>query len=645
MACDIGVIATDKYLMEMFQQIREESVLDFDLRTGLFDDAIIEARDLVNNGAKVLVSRGETTLQIRSAITVPVVDIPITVHDVIPLIDQARAYSDRIAVIGFGEIVKAARVAAPILSVELTFFQLHSTQEIPEVVEEVCRQGFTTAMGNPYSVFLAEKRGLKGFPLRTQRPVLLTTLDEASRLVEASRRENEWKLRQQVFIDSTREGVLVLDGRGRLLQANQLVNLDPAVEAELFHCEGEIRQLKNGEMLDAVRQGEPWNGVVRAREGGGDYLCRIHPVARGGMNFGAVMLLEPAHQQDHHQRFLSERGLVAQHHFEDIVHDGQAMRDLIARARQYAIADSTVLIMGECGTGKELIAQSLHNASRRSKGPFVAVNCSALPENLIESELFGYEEGAFTGSSKGGKKGLFEMANMGTIFLDEIGEMPLTMQVKLLRVLEERQVMRLGSERLTPLDVRVICATNRNLARMASTGQFRQDLYFRINVLRLTLPSLRERGSCLDALIRYYSREIGYRLGGPPPELTREAMDALRKYTYPGNVREMKSILERIMVDCWGREACREDILNNLETSQMVCEPEAAERVEPLQGDLVVPSPAGGPIPRNRASLRDEEIRLILRTLEECNGNRAETARRLGISSTTLWRRLRSYSQ
>jgi transcriptional regulator with PAS, ATPase and Fis domain len=646
MACDIGVIAPDVDLMEMFQQIRTETVLDFDLRKGLHEEAVNVAREMVNQGVKVLVSRGETTLQVRSAIAVPVVDIPITVHDVIPLIDQARAHSDRIAVIGFGEIVKAARVAAPILSVELSLFQLHSIKEIPDVVDEVCRQGFTTVMGNPHSVSLAAARGLKGFPLRTPRSVLLTTLSEASKLVGVVLRENEWQLRQQVFMDSTREGVLVLDDKGRLVQSNQLVHLDPAVDNELFAREGETRRLKSGELLDAVSRSEPWHGVIHAREGGGDYLCRVHPVARGGVNFGAVILLEPAREQDRQQRrTISKNGLVAQHHFEDIVHDGQAMRALISKARQYSVADSTILIMGECGTGKELIAQSLHNASRRRQGPFVAVNCSALPENLIESELFGHEEGAFTGATKGGRKGLFEMADTGTIFLDEIGEMPMTMQVKLLRVLEERQIMRLGSERLTSVDVRVICATNRNLPRMVEEGRFRQDLYFRINVLRLTLPPLRDRSSCLDALIRYYSREIGFRLGGPPPELGEEALGVLRRYSFPGNVREMKSILERIMVECWGREVGQEDILDNLEhRHELDAEPGCpAGPALSLVGRLVAPtgdaSSAGLQTP-----LREEEMRLIRQTLHACGGNRAETARRLGISTTTLWRRLRSQS-
>ncbi|MBG0774921.1 MAG: sigma 54-interacting transcriptional regulator [Desulfovibrionaceae bacterium] len=624
MPADIGVIAPDIALMAMFETIREESVLDFTLRMGLLEAAIPAAQELVELGAKVLISRGETTKSIRTAVHVPVVDIPITVHDVIPLIDQARQYSDRIAVIGFGEIVKAARVAAPIITVQLGIFELKSSDEIPRVMESITRQGYTVVMGNPYSVSLAESYGLKGFPLGSQKSILLTTLDEALQMAEVVRREKEWELRQQVVMNSSREGVLVLDGQGRLEQSNQLLALDPGVEDSLFTRDGAFRQLRSGEILEALGRGEPWGGVVRSREEDREYLCRMHPLSRDGMNFGAVLVLESTPARNRKQQHsISEKGLVAQHHFEDIIHSGRAMRALITKARQFAVADSTVLITGECGTGKELIAQSIHNSSRRRYGPFVALNCSSLPDNLLESELFGYSEGAFTGAHKNGRAGLFELADSGTIFLDEIGEMPMTMQVKLLRVLEERQIMRLGSERLTSVDVRVLCATNRNLAQMVEDGRFRQDLYFRINVLRLHLPPLRQRGSCLDTLIEHYGRHIGHHLGGPPPEFEAEALDVLHAYSFPGNVREMKSILERIMVECRGRRVTRRDILGNLENAPE----EAAECCR---------------APQKLSLLRQEEIHMIHRTLRECDGNRAETARRLGISTTTLWRRLRS---
>jgi transcriptional regulator with PAS, ATPase and Fis domain len=622
MISEIAVIAPDVGLMAQFEKIRQETVIDFSLHKGLVDEAVDVAREAVAQGAKVLISRGETTQLIRAAINVPVADIPITVHDIIPLIDQARKYSSRIAVVGFGEIFKAAQVAAPILSVELGIFKLASTKDIPGVVAEIRDQGYAVMVGNPQSTALAESFGILGFGLRTPDSALLATLEEAAKLSGVVRRENEWRLRQQVFIDSTREGVLVLDGQGSLLHANQLVHLDPDVENALFVREGEAYRLRPGEILDAVRGGGTWSGVVQGKKEGLEYLCRVHPVAREGQNFGAVVLLEPERQgNSERRRDIFQKGLVAQHRFDDIIHAGSAMRDLITRAGNYAAADSTILILGECGTGKELIAQSLHNASRRRHGPFVAVNCSALPENLLESELFGYTDGAFTGARKGGRKGLFEMADGGTIFLDEIAEMVVPMQVKLLRVLEERMIMRLGGDRLIPVDVRVLCATNKNLPQLAAEGRFRQDLYFRINVLRLTLPPLRERGECLDALIRHYSQEIGYRLGGPPPELGAEAWEVLRAYSFPGNIREMKSILERIMVDCWGREVTREDILKNL---------------EPLQGQVA----AEDSRPDAEPLLRREEMRLIYQTLDECGGSRAETAKRLGISTSTLWRRL-----
>jgi transcriptional regulator with PAS, ATPase and Fis domain len=621
MVSDIAVIAPDVDLMGQFEKIRRETVTQFSLRKGLFEEAIVVARELVAQGAKILVSRGETTTQIRSAISVPVVDIPINVHDVIPLIDQARNYSRRIAVVGFGAIVRAAQVAAPILSVELSIFKLHSTLEIPDVVAKVKEMGLTVLVGNPQSATLAETFGIKGFKLRSQDAMLLAALDEAAKLAEVVRRENEWRIRQQVFIDTAREGILVLDDRGRLLHSNQWIQLDPGIERAFFVPEEGWLRLRPGELMDAVRGGETWTGVHEA-EGGAAYVCRVHPVAREGQNFGAVVLLEKERGQDQPQRRdVFQKGLVAQHRLEDIVHESPAMRELLARARQYAGADSTVLVLGESGTGKELVAQSLHNASRRRHGPFVAVNCAALPENLLESELFGYQEGAFTGARRGGKKGFFELADSGTLFLDEIGEMALPMQVKLLRVLEERQIMRIGGERVIAVDVRLVCASNRDLARLVALKQFRQDLYFRINVLRLRLPPLRERGSCLEALIRHFLKEIGGRLDGPTSALAPEAWGALRRHPYPGNVRELKSTIERLLVTCQGRTITEADVAACLdETAETAC----AEALPAVEGEL----------------LQSEEMRLIRRVLGECGGNRAQAARRLGISTTTLWRRL-----
>lgn len=234
------------------------------------------------------------------------------------------------------------------------------------------------------------------------------------------------------------------------------------------------------------------------------------------------------------KKVLSQKGFTAKHQFKDIVHTSSVMDEVIQIAGQIAPSDHTVLIRGESGTGKELIAQSIHNASHRSKNPFVAINCAALPDNLLESELFGYEPGAFTGAHSKGKIGLFEEANRGTIFLDEIGDISPKLQSRLLRTLQERQIMRLGSDRLIDVDFRLITATNKNLEYAVREGTFRSDLFFRLNVLPIELPPLRNRKKDIPLLLQRF-------LGSKYKNITSEQMKTLLNYDWPGNIRELQN--------------------------------------------------------------------------------------------------------
>ena len=233
-------------------------------------------------------------------------------------------------------------------------------------------------------------------------------------------------------------------------------------------------------------------------------------------------------------KHLAEKGFVAKHSFKDIVHQSKEMDEVIQRARQIAQTDHTVLIRGESGTGKELFAQSIHNASSRSKYPFIAINCAALPESLLESELFGYEKGAFTGAHSKGKVGLFEEANHGTIFLDEIGDISPNLQSRLLRTIQERQIMRVGSDRIIDIDIRLITATNRDLEAAIQSGDFRADLYFRLNVLPIEIPPLRKRKKDLSGLFLHF-------LGKDSNSFTKEERQCLMEYDWPGNVREVEN--------------------------------------------------------------------------------------------------------
>lgn len=237
---------------------------------------------------------------------------------------------------------------------------------------------------------------------------------------------------------------------------------------------------------------------------------------------------------------IKESGFHAKYTFDNILGESRQIDEAIRLAHQYAKSDASVFIAGESGTGKELFAQSIHNLSARSGFPFVSVNCAALPESLAESELFGYDEGAFTGASKGGKAGKFEMAHRGTIFLDEIGDAPLNLQTKLLRVIEEQEVVRIGSNKVVPIDVRIICASNRNLKQMAKEGLFRQDLYYRINVLPLQIPALRERREDIPAI----AESIFDHMGMTDSKLRRFLIRELSACSWPGNVRELRSAVQ-----------------------------------------------------------------------------------------------------
>jgi formate hydrogenlyase transcriptional activator len=297
--------------------------------------------------------------------------------------------------------------------------------------------------------------------------------------------------------------------------------------------------------------------------------------------------------------------------FEQLIGNSSALEAVLEGVRRVAPTSSTVLIQGETGTGKELIARAIHNVSSRCGRPFIKLNCAAIPLDLLESELFGHEKGAFTGAIAQ-KLGRFELADKGTLFLDEVGDIPLSLQPKLLRILQEQEFERLGSGRTHQVDVRLVAATHRDLAEMVRNGQFRSDLYFRLNVFPLLLPPLRDRREDIPALVSHFVEVLGRRVGRPIDQIPPEAMSALRSYDWPGNIRELQNLIERAVI---------------------------------LSDDGVLPNPLLIPGTQHIAvgsaptTLVDTERALILRTLEAADwviGGRDGAASRLGLKRTTL---------
>ncbi|HJW42818.1 MAG TPA: sigma-54 dependent transcriptional regulator [Geothrix sp.] len=304
----------------------------------------------------------------------------------------------------------------------------------------------------------------------------------------------------------------------------------------------------------------------------------------------------------------------------ELVGVGPVMRKINALIGKVSRADTTVLLTGESGTGKEVVARLIHRYSERAKGPFVAVNCGALPETLLESELFGFEKGAFTGAGTM-KRGLFEESGGGILFLDEIGEMPLSLQVKLLRVLQERRFRRLGATEERAVDVRVIAATNRDLRARAESGAFREDLYYRLNILQIELPPLRERPEDLPVLAEHFIRRSCQKLGKPPMQLHPETMAQLLGYRFPGNVRELENLMERCVALNPGGPITRDLLPEGLGAA-------AGEPVEPRPAPLAIPA-EGFDL---EAWLNALKGHFLLRALDEVGGVKTKAGRRLGMT-------------
>ena len=295
---------------------------------------------------------------------------------------------------------------------------------------------------------------------------------------------------------------------------------------------------------------------------------------------------------------------------------------------RYAQADGNVLVTGETGTGKELFVQSMHNASNRADGPFVAVNCAALSGELLESELFGYSDGAFTGARKGGKVGLFELAHHGTIFLDEIGEMPIQLQAKLLRVLQEKQIMRVGGDDVIPVDVRVMCATNQNIPELIEKGLFRRDLYYRINLLMIHIPPLRDRGNDIGLLFRHFVKLYAERLSILPPPVDNAAIAELQRYRWQGNIRELRNVAERIVV-LNGHDRITAQSIRNIDIPE-------SEFIIPVSAD------SGNDVAKVMKWKRGGDTTELYSDYISSGLSLSDFASRVGVSRTTLWRRFRS---
>lgn len=408
------------------------------------------------------------------------------------------------------------------------------------------------------------------------------------------------------------EGLLAINGRGNIALIN-------AAAARLLRCDP--KKFIGGSLADLIDDSEAESIMQKIIAGKDNWvsLCNGRMIKWGVLSFNKNQILLSVELEEGIIKIKGEGDF-----FSRIIGNSDSLNRTKIAATQASKTDLTVLLTGETGTGKELFARGIHEQS--SKGPFVAVNCGAIPRDLLESELFGYEEGAFTGARRGGVAGKFEQANGGTIFLDEIGEMPLNAQVALLRVLEEKEVVRVGGNKPIPLQLRVIAATNKDLRQASESGDFRKDLYYRLNVVGIRIPPLRERGDDVLLLAQYFLDQLSQRWNWTPVEIAARTQELLMDYSYPGNVRELRSIMERALTMSQGNTILPKHLLDEIRYHN-------AGFLASVDKNVLKEI--------SRKTLREIELQRIKQTVKECNGNISRTAQILGVSRNTVYRKLR----
>jgi propionate catabolism operon transcriptional regulator len=611
---------------------------DIHVQSVVFDDALRVGREIEASRAHdVIISAGANAALLRSALTLPVVGIKVSGYDLLMALKKARQHSDRVGVGIYREKIPELEEVKELLQVEVSQQPYETIDDIQDSFSLLREQGYEVIVGSSLVVELAQQSGLHG--------ILVYSMDSVRQAIEGAVQIAEQSVLQSARYDQLNavlqhlhEAVLAVDTQQRITAANPLMDrlLGAPPQGLLGRDLQEVApSLSLGDVL--AERDEAVDSVVQLA--GRTHLMTRVALRDAGRIGGALLTLYDAQSIQRADKVVRSqrrtRGLSARYHFDQIQGTSPAIRQARAVAQRCARTLSTVLITGESGTGKELFAQAIHNASSRGDGPFVALNCASFPESLLESELFGYEDGAFTGARKGGKPGLFESAHTGTLFLDEIGDMPITLQTRLLRVLQEREVVRLGGQTPLPVDVRIVAATHCELPERIREGKFRADLYYRLNILRVSLPPLRERtqdipGLALQLLFSALRRQ-GCSL--PADQALAPLMPALLQYPWPGNVRELENIMERLAAFLGSFST-----VASIDYQQFLVE--APELASPATAAAPPPAPvlepAPLPLPQGRI-----DASAIVDALTRAGGNRQLAAAMLGVSRTTLWRRLR----
>ena len=623
---------------------------EFEFEALLFktaDDYLKSENSLDND---VLICRGGTAFRLKKmGWDVPIVELNFSGTDIVRvLLNTKKKYPEKkYAFIGTQNFTMGVEKLARLVNIDLKVYQLdeNTPEEQVGTVERAKKEGRNVIISPGIIQEIALNHGLIGIPISSGRDAIWWAIEEAKQIGTFARREKEKTKMQTTILNHAHEGIIAMDKEQNIIFSNfHAQNMLGVPTGEGSKGKSIEEYINKGKLLEIIRSQKEYFEEIVEYKGALITINKALIKIRDEI-IGKILTFDNASQiqklEGKIRARLHVKGHYAKHSFSDIIGESEKMRETIAIASSFAQTQCNIVLYGESGTGKELFAQSIHNASSRSKEAFVAINCAAIPEQLLESELFGYTEGVFTGAVKGGKMGLFEISHNGTLFLDEISEIPIGLQGRLLRVIQEREIMRLGDNKIIPINVRIIVATNKHLKQLVDTGGFRLDLYYRLHVLKVTIPPLRERGDDVIIIARNYIEQFCKEASKKVLSLSEEVKDFFVNYSWEGNIRELRNICEALVVLCTSETIRLSDVRRAIGDTVFTKPYLEEERTKSDSGQENKIKKSNDSIKRE---IEQHEYELIVNSLEKNEGNRERTANELGISRVTLWRKTKKYN-
>ncbi len=633
----IAFLVVSDDMIQIAKKIAKDMKIDTEMKVVTSENVLEEANLSVQNGANVVIARGNHASIIKRDTSIPLVEIVLAGQDIAKLIFEAlevlKKPSPVIGVVGFKNMFSNIKPFEEIFGVTINEYMVDFTEELDFAVKRAFADKVDLIIGGEIANSYAQKLGVPSLFLTSGEDSIREAFRVAEKVSYAIELEKKNSAEFKTILDYSFDGIIKLNDKGVIIVFNYIAEKTFRKSAEdvLGRHISEVIDLLDGELLKSVLlEGKELQSTF-LQKGNLALVANIAPIIVDRKIEGAILSFQEFKKIEELEAEIRKevysKGYIAKSSFKQIIGNSEVMIETKRLARVYANHDSPIMIMGESGNGKKLFAESIHNESLRRNNPFVMLDCASLPPDILEKKLYGFVEASYMHSSSPVKKGLFEIAHTGTLFLDKITELNTYGQLSLLKAISEGSIVRIGDDRALPVNIRIICSVNKNIENLVREGKFNENLYYMLNVLSLYIPPLRERGEDILALLDYYI-EYYNNMYRKYAELTEGAREAVLSYGWPGNVQQLKKFCERVIILA-PKKVINEDFIRKcLESCPAGFDNSKAAAPGPEKGITVYKSP---------------EALKILELLEEHNGSRGRVAEELNISKATLWRKMKKY--